>query len=117
MRKVLPGPFTFILEANNNVPKIFKSRKKSVGIRVPDNNIARAIVKELEHPVLSASVHDEENEILEYITDPESIHQKYHKLVDIVIDGGPSETEGSTVVDCTSGQPLILRQGLGITEL
>ena len=117
MRKVLPGPFTFILEANNNVPKIFKSRKKNVGIRVPDNNIARAIVKELSNPILSASVHNEDDEILEYITEPELIHEKYNKLVDIVIDGGPSETEGSTVVDCTTGEPVIIRQGIGVTEL
>lgn len=117
MRKALPGPFTFILDASGNVPKIFKSRKKSIGIRVPDNNIAREIVKELGNPLINASVHDEENEILEYITDPQDIHEKYHKLVDIVIDGGASEKEGSTVIDCTNGPMHIIRQGLGIADL
>jgi tRNA threonylcarbamoyl adenosine modification protein (Sua5/YciO/YrdC/YwlC family) len=117
MRKVLPGPFTFILEANNNVPKIFKSRKKTVGIRVPDNNIAHSIVMELGNPLLNASVHNEDDEILEYITDPEVIHEKFSKLVDIVIDGGPSNTEGSTIIDCTDNVPVITRQGLGLVEL
>jgi tRNA threonylcarbamoyl adenosine modification protein (Sua5/YciO/YrdC/YwlC family) len=116
MRRTLPGPFTFILDANNNVPKIFKSRKKTIGIRVPANNIVRDIVKELGNPLMSASVHNEEDNILDYITDPELIHEKYKKLVDIVIDGGPGHTEASTVVDCTSGETVILRQGLGIIE-
>jgi tRNA A37 threonylcarbamoyladenosine synthetase subunit TsaC/SUA5/YrdC len=98
------------------VPKLFKSRKRTVGIRVPANNITAAIIKELNNPLLNASVHDEQDEILEYITDPELIHEKFHKLVDIVIDGGAGHTEASTVVDCTSGEPVVTRQGLGPVE-
>ena len=87
MRKSLPGPFTYILEANNNVPKIFHSKKRTIGIRVPDNNIARELVRHLGNPLASTSIHDED-EIIEYTTDPELIHEKFHKLVDMVIDGG-----------------------------
>lgn len=113
MRKALPGPFTFILEANNKVPHLFKSKKKTVGIRVPDNEIPREIVNLLGNPILSTSVYDE-NEIIEYSTDPELIHEKYSNLVDIVIDGGAGNVIPSTVVDCSSGEPIILRQGMGI---
>lgn len=112
MRKALPGPFTFILEANNNVPKLFRSKKKTVGIRVPDNTICFEIVKQLGNPIMSTSVHDDD-EIIEYTTDPELIHEKYKDLVDIVIAGGYGNNEASTVVDCTNGNFSILRQGLG----
>lgn len=112
MKRNLPGPFTFVVEANNNVPKIFKARKKTVGIRVPDNEIIRTIVKELGNPILTSSIHDED-EILEYTTDPELIHEKYEHLVDAVIDGGYGDNEPSTVVDCTSDTFEILRQGKG----
>ena len=115
MKKALPGPFTFILNANNNVPKIFQSRKKTIGIRVPDNNICREIVNELGNPIISTSVYDED-EILEYTTDPELIHEKYGNLVDIVIDGGFGNNEASTVIDCTGDEIEIVRQGLGIIE-
>ena len=115
MKKALPGPFTFILEANNQVPKIFHSRKKTIGIRVPDNNIPREIVRMLGNPIMSTSVHDDD-EILEYSTDPELIHEKYEKLVDLVIDGGPGNLDASTVVDCTGDIPEIVRQGLGRLE-
>ena len=91
--------------------KIFKSRKKSVGIRVPDNNIARAIVKELGNPIMNTSVHDDSDEILDYITDPELIHEKFNKLVDIVIDGGPGNTKGSAIIDCTGEEPVLKRSG------
>jgi len=116
MRKALPGPFTFILNANNNVPKLFQSRKKTVGIRIPDNNIARTIVKELEHPIMSTSIYDEDL-IIEYTTDPELIYQKYKNIVDIVIDGGAGDNHPSTVVDCTTDDIQILRQGKGVIEL
>lgn len=112
MKRNLPGPFTFILEANNNVPKIFKHKKKTVGIRVPDNNIIREIVKELGHPILSTSIHDEDD-IIEYTTDPELIHEKYADKVDAVIDGGYGDNEASTVVDCTGEEFEILREGKG----
>jgi len=113
MRNNLPGPFTFILNANNNVPKLMQSKKKTVGIRIPDNNIPLEIVKELGHPIMSTSVHDED-EILEYTTDPELIYEKYQQLVDIVIDGGYGDNEASTVVDCTEEEIFIIREGKGI---
>ena len=115
MKKALPGPFTFILNANNNVPKIFQSRKKTIGIRIPDNNICREIVNELGNPIMSTSVYDED-EILEYTTDPELIHEKYGSLVDIVVDGGFGNNEASTVIDCTGDEMEIVRQGMGIIE-
>lgn len=112
MKKVLPGPFTFILNANNKVPKLIQGKKKTVGIRVPDNNIARTIVSELGNPIMSSSVHDDD-EILEYTTDPELIYEKYSDKVDIVIDGGYGSNEPSTVIDCTKGEVEILRYGKG----
>ena len=115
IKKNFPGPFTFILEANNNVPKYFKGKKKTVGIRIPDNNIIRDIVSELGNPILSTSIHDED-EILEYTTDPELIHEKYKDVVDVVIDGGPGELTPSTIVDCTGNEIEIIREGKGIIE-
>ncbi len=115
MRKALPGPFTFILEANNNVPKLFKSKKKTVGIRIPENTICREIVKQLGNPIMSTSVHDDD-EILEYTTDPELIHEKYKDIVDIVIAGGYGNNEASTVIDCSDGDFEVLRQGLGVLK-
>ena len=112
MKRALPGPFTFILNANNSVPKLFKSKKKTIGIRVPDNNIAREIVHELGNPLISTSVHDDD-EILEYITDPELIHEKYENRIDLVIDGGYGKNEASTIVDCTGNEPTVLREGIG----
>ncbi len=115
MKKALPGPFTFILNSNNNVPKLFQSKKKTVGIRVPDNNIIREIVKELGNPIMTTSIKDED-EVIEYTTDPELIYEKFRDIVDIVIDGGFGDNEASTVVDCTSDEFEILRQGKGILE-
>jgi tRNA threonylcarbamoyl adenosine modification protein (Sua5/YciO/YrdC/YwlC family) len=112
LKKALPGPFTFIFNASHAVPKLLSSNKKTVGIRVPDNNIAREIVKTLGNPILSTSIHDEDD-IIEYSTDPELIHEKYQDLVDIVIDGGYGENIPSTVVDCTSGDFEIVREGKG----
>jgi len=115
MKKALPGPFTFILNANNNVPKLFQSKKKTVGIRIPNNLIARTIVQELNHPILSTSVHDEDL-IVEYTTDPEMIYEKYKKIIDIMIDGGHCGNEPSTVIDCTNDEFKIIRQGKGNIE-
>jgi tRNA threonylcarbamoyl adenosine modification protein (Sua5/YciO/YrdC/YwlC family) len=115
IRRHLPGPFTFILEANSNVPKYFKGKKKTVGIRIPDNGIIREIVRQLGNPILSTSVHDEDD-LDEYITDPELIHEKMADFADLVIDGGPGGNIPSTVVDCTDGAPAILRQGKGIIQ-
>ena len=112
MRKTLPGPFTYILNANNNVPKLFQSKKKTVGIRIPDNNIILEIVRELGNPILTTSIYDEDD-IIEYTTDPELIYEKYKDIVDIVIDGGYGDNEASTVVDCTSDVISIIRQGKG----
>ena len=111
MKKNLPGPFTFILPTSNELPKIYKNRKE-VGIRVPDNNIVRTLVQELGNPLLTMSVHDED-EIIEYSTDPELIEEKYGNQVDIVIDGGYGGLEGSTVVDCTTDDFTVVRQGKG----
>ena len=112
MKKNLPGPFTFILPTSNQLPKIYKNRKE-VGIRIPDNNIVRTLVKELGNPILTMSVHDEEDDILEYTTDPELIEEKYNGQVDIVIDGGYGGIEPSTVVDCTTDEFEVVRQGKG----
>ena len=112
MKSYLPGPYTFILNANNNVPKLFQSKKRTVGIRVPDNNIPLEIVRHLGHPIMSTSVHDED-EVLEYTTDPELIYEKYSHLVDIVIDGGFGGNIPSTIIDCTEGIPEVVREGAG----
>jgi len=115
MRRAMPGPFTFILPANGKVPKLFKGRKRTVGVRIPDNNICRQIVKELDHPIMSTSIHDEDK-IRDYTTDPEIIYDKYENLVDIVIDGGFGHNKPSTIVDCSDGSFTITRQGLGKLE-
>lgn len=111
MKKNLPGPFTFILNTTSSLPKIYKN-KKTVGIRIPDNNIIRELVRNLGNPILTTSVKDED-EVIEYTTDPELIYEKYQDKIDIVIDGGFGGIEGSTVVDCTSDEPEIIRQGKG----
>lgn len=111
MKRNLPGPFTFILPTTSSLPKIYKN-KKTVGIRVPDNNIIREIVAQLGNPVLSTSVKDEDDE-MEYTTNPELIHEKWGEIAEIVIDGGFGGIEPSTIVDCTSDEPEITRQGKG----
>jgi tRNA threonylcarbamoyl adenosine modification protein (Sua5/YciO/YrdC/YwlC family) len=115
MRNSLPGPYTFILEASKAIPKIFSDRKKTVGIRVPDNNIARAIVEGLGHPIVSTSVHDDDA-LLEYTTDAELIYEKLHKSVDLVIDGGPCGFEVSTIINCTGDDIQLIRQGKGAVD-
>lgn len=114
IKKNLPGPFTFILNGNNNLPRLFKN-KKEVGVRMPDNSIALAIINELGNPLMTSSIfyHDETSE---YITDPELIEEKYGNQVDLVIDGGAGGLIPSTVVDCTKGAPEIIREGLGVLE-
>jgi tRNA threonylcarbamoyl adenosine modification protein (Sua5/YciO/YrdC/YwlC family) len=115
LKRNLPGPFTFIVRANNQIPKLFKNKKKTVGIRIPDNSIVLEIVRELGRPIITTSVHDPD-EIIEYTTDPELIHEKYREFADIVIDGGYGRNEASTIVDCTNLEPIIVRQGLGVLE-
>lgn len=110
MKRNLPGPFTFILKANNNIPKILKSNRKSIGIRVPDNKIIREIVKELGNPIITTSLKTND-EIIEYNTDPELIYENYKNIVDAVIDGGYGGLVASTVIDCTVDPPEIVRMG------
>ena len=112
MKQTLPGPFTYILQANNNVPKILHRKKKTVGIRIPDNQIPLEIIKMLGNPIMSTSVRDED-EIIEYTTDPELISEKFGNQVDIVIDGGYGDNEPSTIIDCTSDEILVVREGKG----
>lgn len=115
MKKGLPGPFTFILEASSQVPKILHSNKKTVGIRVPNHRVPQAIVEELGQPILSTSIRDED-EIIEYSTDPELIFEKYQNLVDVVIDGGYGSNVPSTILDCTGDDVVLVREGLGVLE-
>ena len=112
MKKALPGAFTFILNANNTIPKLFKNKRKTVGIRVPNHHITRNIVELLGNPILTTSIHDNDS-IVEYSTYPELIYEKYKKQVDIVIDGGCGNLVPSTIVDCSKGEIEIIRQGLG----
>ncbi len=116
MKKALPGPYTFILEANNNVPKLLNTNKKTVGIRVPDNDIPRFFVRELGNPIITTSIKDED-EVIEYSTDPELIFEKFQHLVDIVVDGGYGGNVGSTIVDATTDEFVIIREGLGDLSL
>lgn len=116
MKKALPGPFTFILNSTSNVPKVLNAKRKTVGIRIPDNNIPRLIVKELGNPIITTSIHDED-EIIEYSTDPELIYEKYQNLVDIVIDGGYGSNVASTVVNCANDEFEVVREGLGDLDL
>jgi tRNA threonylcarbamoyl adenosine modification protein (Sua5/YciO/YrdC/YwlC family) len=115
MKKAFPGPFTFILDASNQVPKILHSKKKTIGIRIPNHSIPLLLVKELGNPILTTSINDED-EVVEYSTDPELIFEKYENLVDVVIDGGYGQNVASTILDCTGNEIEILRQGLGRLE-
>ncbi|WP_430927344.1 L-threonylcarbamoyladenylate synthase [Polaribacter marinivivus] len=115
LKRALPGPYTFILPGSNNLPKIFK-KKKTVGIRIPDNNIIRTLVKELGNPIVSTSIRDDDD-ILEYTTDPELIFEKWNNLVDVVIDDGYGGNEGSTIVDLTDSYPEVIREGKGSLDI
>lgn len=116
MKRALPGAYTFILDANSNVPKLFRDKKKTIGIRVPDNKIARAIVSELGRPIIASSVHDEDK-IIEYTTDPELIEERLGNQVELVVAGGLGGVEASTIVDCTGGEIEIVREGKGALDL
>jgi tRNA threonylcarbamoyl adenosine modification protein (Sua5/YciO/YrdC/YwlC family) len=113
LKEYLPGPYTFILPASKLVPKILQSKKDTIGLRIPDNAIAMAIVKELGRPILSASL---PGEMVEDYTDPEVMYENFNKLVDFVIDGGPGGTIPSTIIDCTGDEPVVTREGLGKWE-
>ncbi|WP_338407259.1 L-threonylcarbamoyladenylate synthase [uncultured Flavobacterium sp.] len=115
LKRALPGPYTFILPGNNNLPKEFK-KKTTVGIRIPDNSIALEIVRQLGNPIVSTSIHDEDD-VIEYTTDPELIFEKWQNLVDIVIDGGYGDNMGSTIIDLSSDEPIVLREGKGSLDI
>jgi tRNA threonylcarbamoyl adenosine modification protein (Sua5/YciO/YrdC/YwlC family) len=112
MKKALPGPFTFILHSSNKLPKLLNSSKKTVGVRVPNHNIPRTIIQQLGFPIITTSIRDED-EIIEYSTDPELIYEKFGNMVDAIIDGGYGNNIPSTIIDCTEGEFEILREGLG----
>jgi sua5/yciO/yrdC/ywlC family protein len=114
LKKALPGPYTFILPGGNNLPKDFK-RKKTVGIRVPDNNIARILVQKLGNPIVSTSIYDED-ELIEYTTDPELIFEKWQNKIDAIIDGGYGDNVASTIIDLSNGTPVVIREGKGKIE-
>lgn len=115
LKRALPGPYTFILPGNNNLPKEFK-KKKTVGIRVPDNAIVKALVETLGNPIVSTSIRDEDD-VLEYTTDPELIYEKWDNLVDIVIDGGYGGNVASTIIDLSTGYPEVIREGKGSLDI
>ncbi|NOY49814.1 MAG: threonylcarbamoyl-AMP synthase [Chlorobi bacterium] len=115
MNRNLPGPFTFILDANNKIPKIFQSKKKTIGIRIPNNQILMHIIEELGHPILTSSIYDTD-EVVEYTSDPMLIDLSFGDRVDMIIDGGYGGNIPSTVIDCTGESPVIIRQGLGIID-
>jgi len=115
MKQVLPGPFTFILKASHQVPKLFRENKKTIGIRVPDNEILQAILNYMGQPLVCTSIHSDD-EIVEYLTDPFEIEKVFGNMVDLVLDGGIGGNVGSTIIDCTDNVPIIERQGKGIIE-
>ncbi|CAM1349509.1 L-threonylcarbamoyladenylate synthase [Tenacibaculum crassostreae] len=115
LKRALPGPYTFVLPGSNSLPKAYKKRK-TVGIRIPDNNIARTIVQALGNPIVSTSIHDED-EILEYTTDPELIFEKWQNIVDVVVDGGYGDNHASTVIDLTTDEPEVIREGKGSLDV
>jgi len=115
LKRALPGPYTFVLPGSNSLPNAFK-KKKTVGIRVPDNAIARLLVEKLGNPIVSTSIHDDDD-VIEYTTDPELIFEKWQDKVDVVIDGGYGDNEASTVIDLTNSEPLVLREGKGSLDI
>lgn len=117
MKKALPGPYTFILEANGNVPKLLKQTKKTIGIRVPDNQICHGIVTELGNPLISTSLKDTSDEVVEYFSDPDTIYQQYQGKVDMVIDGGFGNVYPSTILDCSNDEVTVIREGQGSLDV
>ena len=115
MKRNLPGPFTFIVEANNNIPKVFQSKKKTIGIRIPEQPIITNIVRELGSPIMTTSILDED-EISGFLTDPEEIYDRYKDRVDLILDGGYGDNQESTIVDCTDNDIVVLRQGKGVLD-
>lgn len=116
LKHYLPGPFTFILNASNEVPKYFDSNKKEIGIRIPNNEITLEIVRLLGNPLATSSLHNDEDEIQEYFANPTVIYERFSDKIDFIIDGGVGKLEPSTIIDCSSGVAQVIRQGLGIFE-
>jgi tRNA threonylcarbamoyl adenosine modification protein (Sua5/YciO/YrdC/YwlC family) len=116
LKYYLPGPFTFILNASNEVPKYFDSNKKEIGIRIPNNEITLEIVRLLGNPLATSSLHNDEDEIQEYFSNPSVIYERFADKIDFIIDGGVGKLEPSTIIDCSSGVAQVIRQGLGIFE-
>jgi tRNA threonylcarbamoyl adenosine modification protein (Sua5/YciO/YrdC/YwlC family) len=116
MKRLLPGPFTFILKANNNIPKIFRQNKKTIGIRVPDNTICQALISELGNPLISSSIHSVD-EIQEYLTEPQEIYENWKNKINLIVDGGAGKNTGTTVIDASNGEISIIREGLGIEKI
>lgn len=114
LKQFLPGPFTFILDASPTIPKLFDSNKKEIGIRIPNNEITLAIVEKLGNPMAVTSLHNLEDEIMEYFSDPYAIFERMDQEVDLIIDGGYGNLKGSTIIDCTTGTPVLIREGLGV---
>lgn len=117
MKRALPGPYTFILEANSNVPRLIKQNKKTVGIRVPGNDICRAIVMELGNPLMSTSLKDKSDEVVEYYADPEIIYEQFQDKVDLIIDGGFGNVHPSTILDCSGDEVTVIREGQGSLDI
>lgn len=113
MKQCLPGPYTFILNASKKVPKLYDFKKKTIGVRMPDNNITHALVSALGTPLIATSVHDDDDDILDYFTDPADIYEKYEKQIDIMLDGGVGDNTASTIIDATESEPIIVREGKG----
>lgn len=116
MKRAFPGAYTFILKAGHQIPKIFKNNKKTIGIRIPDHQIPLVIVEKLGNPILTTSIHHED-EVLDYITDPYAIYERFENIVDIVIDGGAGGIQPSTIIDCSNGMPTITRKGAGSLDI
>ena len=117
MNRSLPGPFTFVLTATNEIPRLFDTNRKEIGIRIPDNPIVKEITRQLGNPLVTTSLHDDEDEIMDYFIDPYEIYERYDSKVDLIIDGGYGNLLASTVVECVDGNVEILRQGAGILEI
>ena len=113
MKQTLPGPYTYILNATNDVTRLFDSKRKEIGIKIPDNNIVLAIVEELGNPLVTTSLHDNEDDLLDYFTDPYEIYERFDDKVSTIIDGGFGKLEASTIIDCTEDHPEVIRQGAG----
>lgn len=113
LKQSLPGPYTFIMTANNDIPRLFNSKRKEIGIKIPDNKIVLEIVEKLGNPIVTTSLIDNEDELLEYFIDPYQIYERFDDQVNTIIDGGPGKLEASTIVNCTGSEPEIIRQGAG----